>query len=140
MAQEPLINGTAYSFVQIVVKILGNPIASVSSITYTEEQAKENNYGAGGRPVSRGHGTISVSASITISMNDTEALRDIAPEGSLLNLLPFDIEVSFLNAQQVVTHIIKNCEFMDDGVEASLDDKDIKRSFNLIPSHIVYRP
>lgn len=135
----PLINGRAYDFTQIIVNILGAPVASVSAISYTEEQTKENNYGAGDRPVSRGHGAITASASITISMNDVEAIRDVAPDGSLLKVPAFDIEVSFLNAQKVVTHTLKNCEFTSDGVETSQDDKDVKRSFSLIPSHIKYR-
>lgn len=135
----PLINGRAYDFTQILVKILGAPVASVSAISYTEEQAKENNFGAGSRPVSRGQGAINASGSITLSMNDVEAIRDVALDGSLLKIEPFDIQVSFLNAQKVVTHVLKNCEFTDDGTETSQDDKDIKRSFNLVISHIKYR-
>lgn len=135
----PLINGRAYDFTQVLVKILGAPVASVSAISYTEEQAKENNFGAGSRPVSRGQGTINASGSITLSMNDIEAIRDATITGSLLTVEPFDIQVSFLNHQRVVTHVLKNCEFTDDGVEASQDDKDLKRSFNLVISHIKYR-
>ncbi len=135
----PLINGRAYDFTQILVKILGAPVASVSAISYTEEQTKENNFGAGSRPVSRGQGAINASGSITLSMNDIEAIRDVALDGSLLKIEPFDIQVSFLNAQKVVTHVLKNCEFTDDGTEASQDDKDIKRSYNLVISHIKYR-
>ena len=135
----PLINGRAYDFTQILVKILGSPVASVSAISYTEEQTKENNFGAGSRPVSRGKGAINASGSITLSMNDIEAIRDVALDGSLLKIEPFDIQVSFLNAQKVVTHILKNCEFLDDGVEASQDDKDVKRSFNLVISNVKYR-
>lgn len=135
----PLINGRAYDFTQILVKILGAPVASVSAISYTEEQTKENNFGAGSRPVSRGKGAINASGSITLSMNDIEAIRDVALDGSLLKIEPFDIQVSYLNAQKVVTHILKNCEFIDDGVETSQDDKDIKRAFNLVISNVKYR-
>jgi len=139
MNNIPLINGRAYSYVEVVVKIEGVEIPSVSKISYTEEQQKENNYGTGSRPVSRGIGKIEPKASIEMSMNDVEAIRDVAPDGSLLKLPPFDIQVTFLNAQKVVTHVVKNCEFTNDGVEAGTDDKDIKKSFDLIPSHIVYR-
>jgi hypothetical protein len=139
MENIPLINGRSYSFVDVIVKIAGVPTPSVFKIDYTEEQQKENNYGTGSRPVSRGAGKIEAKASIGLSMNDIEAIRDVAPNGSLLALPAFDIEVHFLNTQKVVTHIIKNCEFTSDGVEAGLDDKDIKKTFDLIPSHIVYR-
>lgn len=135
----PLVNGRAYDFTQIVVQILGAPVPSVSAISYTEEQTKENNFGAGNRPVSRGRGAKNASGSVTISMNDIEAIRDVVPGGSLLDVEPFDITVSFLNRQKVVTHVLKNCEFINDGVEAAQDDKDLKRSYDLVISHIKYR-
>jgi len=139
MNEVPLINGRAYSYAEVKIKIAGVEVPSVSKISYSEEQQKENNYGTGSRPVSRGIGKIECKASIEIAMNDVEALRDNARDGSLLKLPTFDIEVSFLNAQKVVTHTIKNCEFTTDGVEAGVDDKDVKKSFDLIPSHILYR-
>jgi hypothetical protein len=135
----PLINGRAYDYAQIQVTILGVPVAGVSAISYSQEQEKVNNFGAGSNPVSRGHGTIDTSASITISMNDVEAIRDVAPGGSLLAIPAFDVSVTFLNAQKVVTHVIKNCEFTNDGMEATQGDTNIERAFDLVASHIVYR-
>lgn len=137
--ENVLINGQAYDFTQIVFKILGVEIKSLSQINYTEEQEKENNYGTGTRPVSRGKGAITAACNFTISMNDIEAIRDVAPDGSLLKLPPFDIEVTYLNSQKIVTHVIKNCEFTTDGVEGSQGDKDLKKAFDVLPSHIKYR-
>lgn len=134
-----LINGKAYDYTQIIVQILGAPVPSVSAISYSEEQSKENNFGAGSRPVSRGRGAKNASGSITISMNDIEAIRDVVAGGSLLDIEPFDIVVTFMNLQKVVTHTLKNCEFINDGMEAAVDDKDIKKSFDLVLSHINYR-
>jgi hypothetical protein len=139
MENIPLINGRAYSYVDVIVKIAGVPAPSCMKINYTEEQEKTNNYGTGSRPTSRGAGKIEAKASIELSMNDVEAIRDVAPLGSLLALPAFDIEVHFLNLQKVVTHVIKNCEFTSDGNEAGVGDTDIKFSFDLIPSHILYR-
>lgn len=135
----PLINGQAYDFAQVVVNIAGVPIPSVSSISYSEEQEKVNNYGAGKRPVSRGHGTIKASASFDISMNDVEKLRAESPNGSLLALPAFDIVVVFGNPQNPTKHRLKNCEFLSDGVEGSVDDADLVRSFDLLPSDIEFR-
>lgn len=135
----PLINGRAYDFAQIVTTILGVPVAGISAVTYTEEQEKTNNFGAGNRPVSRGHGPINASGSVTIQMNDVEALRDAAPNGSLLQIPSFDITVTYLNAQKPVTHVLKNCEFLSDGVEASQADTNIERGFDIVISHIKYR-
>lgn len=135
----PLINGRAYDYAQIEVNILGVPVAGITAISYTEEQEKVNNFGAGSRPVSRGHGAINASGSVTVSMNDIEAIRDAAPLGSLLQIPSFDISVTFLNAQKVVTHVLKNVEFLNDGVEATQGDTNLERSFDLVVSHVVYR-
>lgn len=135
----PLINGRAYDFAQIVVTILGVPVAGVSAISYSEEQEKVNNFGAGSRPVSRGHGAINASGSITIHNNDVEAIRDAAPNGSLLQIPSFDVTVTYLNEQKVETHVLKNVEFLNDGVEASQGDTQLERSFDLVLSHIVWR-
>lgn len=132
----PLINGTAYDFSQIIVTILGVPVASVSSIEYSEEQEKTNNYGAGNRPVSRGQGAIEAKASIEFSMNDVESIRAVALNGSLLNIPAFDITVFFGNLQNPVTHVLKNAEFINDGIETSQGDTDVKRKFDLVISHI----
>ena len=140
---EPvLINGQAYDFAQIIAKIAGVDINSLSEIEYEEEQKKENNFGKGNRPVSRGSSTIKAKASITMSMNDVEALRlaTIAVTGgSLLKIPPFDVTVTYLNVQQVVTHVLKNCEFIKDGTSAKLDDTDIKAKYDLVISHVIYR-
>ena len=135
----PLINGEAYSYVQITAIVLGVPLPSISAINYIEDQTKENNMGLGNRPVSRGRGPINASGSIDISMNDIEAIRDVAPNGSLVQIPPFDIILVFGNPQKPVTHVLKNVEFMDDGVETTQGDTDVKRTFNLIMSHVKYR-
>ena len=137
----PLINGRAYDFTEIIVSMLGAPVVGVKAITYTEEQDKTNNFGQGNRPISRGQGAIDASASIEISMNDIEAIRDTVAlsGGSLLSIPAFDIQVTFLNAQKVVTHILKNCEFINDGVETTQGDTDVVRTFDLVVSDIKYR-
>lgn len=135
----PLINGRAYDFAQIVCNVLGVPLMGISSVTYSEEQEKTNNFGAGKWAVSRGHGAVDASASFDIHMNDIEALRDAAPNGRLLDVPPFDITVTFLNENKVVTHTLKNCEFTTDGVEGSQGDTQLQRSFDLVISHVEYR-
>lgn len=135
----PLINGQAYDFTQITVSILGVPTLGISALNYTEEQEKVNNFGTGNRPVSRGQGPIDASGSIEIAMNDVEALRDAAPDGSLLKIPAFDITVVFGNVQKPVRHVLKNVEFTNDGVESTQGDTDLKRTFDLVISNIRYR-
>jgi hypothetical protein len=135
----PLINGRAYDFTQITISLLGVPTLGISAINYTEEQEKVNNFGTGNRPVSRGQGPIDSGGSIEISMNDVEALRDTAPDGSLLKIPPFDITVVFGNPQKPVVHVLKNAEFTNDGVESTQGDTDLRRTFDLVISNVKYR-
>lgn len=135
----PLVNGRAFDFSQIILNILGVPIVSVTSIDYEETQEKTNNFGTGNRPVSRGSAAIEATGSIEFSMNDSEALRDVAPEGSLLMIPAFDIIVVFGNPQSPQTHVLKNTEFTTDGHSSTQGDTDLKRSFDIIMSHIQYR-
>jgi hypothetical protein len=140
MNQFPvLINGTAYAHAQIAATVAGVPVVSITEITYSETQEKVNNYGTGPRPVSRGHGKIESTGSLTIAMNEIEAIRDAAPQGSLLAVEAFDITITFLNAQKPVTHVLKSVEFTKDEVSSSEGDTDIKVSTEIIIGSINFR-
>ena len=131
-----LVNGEAYTHTQIQVIYLGVPMPSVSSIDYGEDQDKANNFGTGNRPVSRGRGAIDSSGSIELSMNDIEAIRDAAPNGSLLQIPPSDLLIVFINPQKPVTHTIKNLEWTSDRPSSTQGDTDIKATFDFIASNI----
>lgn len=133
----PLVNGRAYDYVSIETKFGGVSLYSTSNVNYVETQEKVNNMGTGNRGVSRGRGGIENSGSFDLSMNDTEKLRAVAPGRSLLALPPFDVIVKYGDAGQIpVVDIIKNVEFTDDGVETTVGDTDIKRTFGIIFSHV----
>ncbi len=135
-----LVNGKAYDYVNIVFSILGVSLPSITAINYVEEQDKVNNMGASNRPVSRGHGAIDSNGSIELSMNDIEALRDVAPDGSLLKIPAFDIVVTYLNPENIVrNHVLRFVEFKNDGSEASSGDTDIKKTLDLVIGDVKYR-
>lgn len=54
----PLINGQAYSYADIIVTVLGVPVAGITSVEYSQTQEITENYGAGRFVVSRGLGKI----------------------------------------------------------------------------------
>ncbi len=135
----PLVNGRAYDFTQIVAQILSGPLPSMSSISYEETQDKVNNFGTGNRPVSRGHGAIDVTGSMELSQNDIEALRDAAPNRSLLQLPSSDFLLTYGNPQKVVTHVLKNLEFTNDGNTGATGDTDMKMTLNFVASHVEYK-
>ena len=135
----PLVNGRAFDFVQLTPLFLGVPLVSMSSITYEEIQEKVNNFGIGNRPVSRGRGAIDASGSIELSMNDLEAMREVAPNGSLLLLPASDFVLVFGNPQNIQTHILKNLEFTNDGMTGAVGDTDLKLTLNFVISDVQYR-
>ena len=135
----PLVNGISFDFVQLTPLFLGVPLVSMSSITYEEIQEKGNNFGIGNRPVSRGRGAIDASGSIELSMNDLEAMREVAPNGSLLLLPASDFVLVFGNPQNIQTHILKNLEFTNDGMTGAVGDTDLKLTLNFVISDVQYR-
>lgn len=134
----PLINGKEPSYANISINILSGQLAAVSQLNYTVTQAKTNNYGTGTEPVSRGIGAKEYSCSMEILKSDIDRLRDASSDNSLLSLPMFDIVVVYNNGTTIVTDVIKNCEFSDDGYESSQGDTAIKRTYNLTPSHILF--
>ena len=135
----PLINGRAYDYTQITISFLGVPLAGVTSINYDEDQEKTNNMGTGNRPVSRGHGAIDSTGSIEMSMNDLEALRAASPTNSLLDIPMFDVILVFGHPTAPKTHVLKNVEFKKDGLDGAVGDTDLKKSLDIVLSHVEYR-
>lgn len=139
-----LINGKSYDYSSIVVNIGNVAITGVTEINYEEEQEKVNNMGTGKRGHSRGRGAIVSSASIGLSMNETERLRDAAvaagdASGSLLSLEPFNIIVAYGNPQRPIVHKLLSAEFTKDGGGGSEGDTEISMVHDLIISEVKYR-
>lgn len=139
---QPMINGTSYSWSQIELRFsnIVQPIAGVTSIDYSDEQKTEFNFGANQFPVSRGMGNVVASGSVTLHMDDIEAIRANIPSGRLSELGNFDVIVSFQHPEtaKIVTHTIKNCYLNENGVSVSQDDTIIEKQLTLNPSHILW--
>lgn len=140
MAFQPLINGTAYAWSQIVINILGQRPAGVSSINYSEEEEMQDNYGGGNRPVSRGYGRINTTGSITLHMEELEALQLSVSTGRIQDIPEFDIVVSFQPPGGViVNHTLKNCRFKQNSREVAEGDMAISAEIELQISHINWK-
>jgi len=138
-----LINGIAYDFPSIKLVLANVPITGVQEIKYTEEQEVTGNMGTGNRVHSIGFGGIESSATIGLSMNEVEKIRDAVKlsgfaSGSLLLFPLFDILVVYENAQRVVTHTLKNCKFRKDEGGGSVGDTEIVGSYDLFVAEIKY--
>lgn len=135
----PLINGRAYSWADVTLNIGGVPVVEVIKINYDETQVKEDNYGAGVNPVSRGYGNKKATASITLRANEVESLMDKAPNSNLLDYGVFDITVQYLVGAVIKTHVLKNVEFTKNERNTSQGDTKIEVDLPLITSHILWK-
>ena len=97
-----IINNVAYSWSMITLAstALGieegsTVLEGVSGIKWSKKRKIEPNYGLGGKPVSRGFGNISYTASITMDYATQQTLR--STYGSLMDIGEFDLIISFTN-------------------------------------------
>ena len=137
-SKQVLINGKAFSASDITVLIANITVASISALTATVSQEKTNNKGFSDEPVSRGRATKEYESSIDLSYTDALKLRNLSPTGGLLEVPVFEVLVILDNAVNVSRIRIKNAEFMDDGIEVSVDDTEIKRTYGLVIAGIDY--
>lgn len=137
MAFQPLVNGTAYAWSQIELRLFDTPVAGVTAISYEETQEMQDNFGAGNRPVSRGYGRIETSGSITLEMSEVEALQAAAPGGRLSAIPEFTVTVSYLpEGGNIVTHRLNNCRFRGNKREISSGDMNVEVELELMVSHV----
>jgi len=133
----PLINGREYGWGDIVVNIASTSVTGIRAIKYEEEQEKENIYGAGRNPVSRGYGRIKTTGSITLLSATVFAMQATAPKGKLHNIAPFPIVVSYQpETGPIVKHILKNCEFKKTSFDWKEGDMSKDIELELVISHI----
>lgn len=142
-----VINNVAYSWSMINLSstALGidegsTTLEGVSAIKWNRNRKIENNYGLGGKPVSRGFGNLSYSASITMDYATQEALR--STYGSLMDIGEFDLILSFANPAgsddwSTTNVTLKGCIFNEDGMESQQDDTNITKEFQLNPFDII---
>ena len=143
-----IINNVAYSWSMITLSstALGidegsTTLEGVSAIKWSKKRKVESNYGMGGRPVSRGFGNITYTASITMDYATQQLLRSVY--GSLLEIGEFDLIISFANPMAgedwtTTTVTLKGCIFTEDCLESQQDDTNITHGCNF-RGEIFYR-
>ena len=133
----PLINGQAYSYADIIVTILGVPVAGITAVEYSQNQEVTENYGAGRFVVSRGKGKIEAEGKITLDKAEFAAIIDAAPGKSVFNIPEFDIEVNYVpEGSTPRTDVLRNCVFKNAMGGASEGDSNVLAELELAVSHI----
>lgn len=135
----PLINGVRHSWASISIVLFGKPVLGITEVKYSQEQEKEDIYGAGNQPIHRGRGNKKATASIKLKAYELNAIQQSLPRGkSLLDITAFDISVVFTpeGSDTVKEVIVHNCEFIKEEYAIKQGDKDIEVDLPLITSHI----
>jgi hypothetical protein len=136
----PLVNGRAYGWADITCSPGGIPATGITAIDYDQKRVKDNIYGAGDAPVARGYGKKTYSGKITLSMEEIERRRAVSPTGSLSDIPPFTIVVSYLpDGAPIVTHKLQYCEFVEDGVSAKEGDTSLPKEIELVIGAIAWK-
>ena len=132
---NPLINGTAYDWSNIIINIFGRTIIGVSKISYDETQDMEDTWGAGVNAVNRGFGNKVATASITLYQEEVQALQTIA--STIQDIPEFDITVMYASdLTNIKTDVIKNCRFKNNKRDMSQNDMNSEVEIELLTSHI----
>lgn len=132
-AITPLINGINYSWASISCIIFGVPIVAITKIDYTRKQKKDNNYGAGVEPISRGYGNKEYDGEIELYTDEVKRIIASAPNRDILDIPPFDIIVMF-QGQGVTTNkdVLLSCEFLEENLKAAQNDTKLLVTLPLI--------
>lgn len=139
MATTPLINGTNYSWANVKFVVFGVPVTGITKIEYGVKQNKENNYGMGSEPVSRGYGNKEYSAKITIYRDEWQRIINASPGKNPLSIPPFDVQVTFGgNGVTPQCDTLQACEFLEDPFSVGQGDTKILIDIPLIPAGIVH--
>jgi hypothetical protein len=109
----PLINGVNYSFANITLVLFGVPVVGITKIDFKRKQKKENNYGFGQDPVSRGYGNNEYEGSMEIYLDEWKKIIQISPFRDPLSIAPFDIQIVYGGSKvSAEKDVLRSCEFI----------------------------
>ncbi len=130
--------GTMTGWNDITVNLLSRDVEGITELAYDDTVKKENVPGAGMYPVGRSKGNYEAKASVTLYKEEIDAIKEALPSGKRIqDILPFDINVQYQKTDgSVVKDRIRNCEFLNDGVDVKNNDGTITTKLDLIVSHI----
>ena len=121
----------------VTANLLGRDVEGITELEYSDEVEKENVYGAGNMPIGRAEGNYTPNASITLLLEEVNALQNSLPPGKGVHAIaPFPIVVEYEYNGFVKRDIIHNAEFKGRGVAVKQNDKTIAYKFPLVISHI----
>jgi hypothetical protein len=124
-------NGKTYTGAGVHVTFFGNIDYEVTEISYSKKQTHTANYSFGSKdPTSYSTGNNTYKASMTMRLKNVSLLEKAAG-GDLLRIKPFDINVTFLDDENLLVNDTLLVKFADMGRTLVKDDNDPKQKFEL---------
>lgn len=118
-----LINGVNYSWGSVSLVLFGVPVVGITKISYKRSQKKENNYGWGVEPISRGYGNKEYEGSLELYTDEWKRIIAASPDGDPTQIPWFDIPVVFGGTRLLPDKdILRAVEFLEDPLEANQGD------------------
>lgn len=137
MPTTPLINGINYSWGNVTLVLFGVPVIGITKISYKRKQKKENNYGAGQDPVSRGYGNKEYEGSIELYLDEWKRIIAASPGRDPLDIAPFDIQVVYGGSKvSADKDVLRSCEFLEDDFSGSQGDQKLMVTIPLVIASI----
>lgn len=129
----PIINGVNYSWSNISLILFGTPVIGILAINYKRKQKKDNNYGAGPQPVSRGYGNYEYEGDIELYTDTWKAIIASSPNRDPLAISFFDIPITFSGDGVSTTRdVLRAVEFLEDPLESKSGDTKLTVKIPLI--------
>lgn len=123
MAATAIINGVNYSWGNLSVVLYGNIVIGITKISYKAKQNKENRYGWGYQPTSRGYGNYEYEGSMELYTDEWKKIIAAAPNGDPLQILPTDIQVVFAGSRVLPNKdTIQAMEWLENPMDANQGD------------------
>lgn len=129
-------NGKAYDSGDVVVNMLGNPDVEVNEIAYETSQEHQKNYGLKRKATSWSKGKIDDTCSVTLPMDEIVGIEKAAG-GNLLDIKPFDINVSFVDEYNEIVNDTITCKFQKQGRDVN-GEMGLSKQFEMFVLDIDY--
>jgi hypothetical protein len=128
-----LVNGVNYAWGNISLILFGVPVIGITKISYKTDQVKDNNYGHGQHPISRGYGNFEPDGSIELYLDEWKRIIAASPDRDPLKIPMFDIPVVMAGPGIVPTRdVLRAVEFKSNPMDANQGDTKLLVTIPLI--------
>lgn len=122
---------------KVTLTLYGRDVEAIVEINYTDNQEKDNEYGAGKFPVGQSEGNYKAEASISLFSEEVVAIQKSIPKGlRIQDIPPTDVPVEYEYNGTLIKDVIRNASFKNNGREVKQGDGKIVTKFDLLTSHI----